>query len=165
MYRPPCGIRWLRLTIFFCLVFFLSAFPSRGAEHNDLIKRVPESASSLIIVEAKSFFESPLAIREGWQREVRDAFATAPFLLPPDAARVDPAPGGPLLDRGPLGDGTPPGGDLAWIARTGPWRYRPAVGRDTTLPAGQDGALQAEQDGTTRGVRPEPPPELQENLR
>jgi hypothetical protein len=74
------------------LVVFVTCVPfsarGRAAELGDLIERVPASASALIIVEAKSFFESPLAREKGWQEEVRDAFATAPFLLPPDATRV-----------------------------------------------------------------------------
>lgn len=58
-----------------------------AAEFTDLMRRLPEDANAVVVVNAAKVFGSPLAKREGWQQKYADAFEATPLILPPTATQ------------------------------------------------------------------------------
>jgi hypothetical protein len=61
---------------------------TNAEEFADMIKRVPESANALVMVNATSIFDSPIAKQEGWAANRETRFATGLTSLPPRASKL-----------------------------------------------------------------------------
>ena len=58
------------------------------AQFQDLAKRIPDTANTIVIFNVKKILSSPLAVRENWKQKQAQAFASGMILLPPQASRV-----------------------------------------------------------------------------
>lgn len=61
---------------------------TNAEEFSDMIKRVPESANALVMVNATSIFDSPIAKQEGWAANREKRFGAGLTSLPPRASKL-----------------------------------------------------------------------------
>jgi len=54
----------------------------------DLLKQVPGSANSLMVIDAQALLASPLATANGWRDKHEAAYVKKPMVLPPEADRL-----------------------------------------------------------------------------
>ncbi len=54
----------------------------------DLLRRIPNSANALMLVDVKGVHSSPLAVKEGWKSEHEAKYVKSPLLLPPDSDKM-----------------------------------------------------------------------------
>jgi hypothetical protein len=58
------------------------------AQYEDLVKYVPETANTLVLVDAKALFASPIAQRENWGADRAKRFTAGLTGIPPHAERI-----------------------------------------------------------------------------
>lgn len=59
-----------------------------GKEFADLVKHVPDTANALVLVDAQSLFNSPVAKRGNWQASRESRFSAGLTSLPPKAGKM-----------------------------------------------------------------------------
>jgi hypothetical protein len=82
------------------LCFLLAAAsPPASAQYDDLLKRLPRGANSVVVIDAKALLGTELAVREGWAQKRELKFRDRPISIPPEAevvaigAQLDPSEG------------------------------------------------------------------------
>ena len=60
----------------------------RRAQYADLLRRIPDGANTLAVINAETLFASPLATAEKWREESAQRFSKKAVLLPPSALRL-----------------------------------------------------------------------------
>ena len=76
-----------RAAITFAVLACLCA-PAHAQDVTELLKYIPDSANALVVMDAKTLFESPLGKREKWSETYSDVLTSAPLHLPPTATRM-----------------------------------------------------------------------------
>ncbi|MFK7776492.1 MAG: hypothetical protein QM501_00035 [Gimesia sp.] len=61
---------------------------SAWAQFDDLLKRIPASANSLVVIDVKALHASPLARKDGWLKKHEAAYVGRPIFLPPEANKI-----------------------------------------------------------------------------
>jgi hypothetical protein len=61
--------------------------PSFGAEFEDLLKRIPEQANGLLLIDVQALHAAPLSVRKNWTKNQKDYLADL-SRLPPAANRL-----------------------------------------------------------------------------
>jgi len=64
------------------------AAPCLAGEFEDLLKRVPEQANSLLLVDVQAIHASPLALRKNWAKKHQQDYLAGVSRLPPNANKV-----------------------------------------------------------------------------
>ncbi len=59
-----------------------------SAQFQDLVKRIPATANTIVIFNVEKILASPLAIKEDWRQKQQQAFASGMVLLPPQATHA-----------------------------------------------------------------------------
>jgi hypothetical protein len=82
------------------LCFLLAAAsPPASAQYDDLLKRLPRGANSVVVIDAKALLGTELAVREGWAQKRELKFRDRPISIPPEeevvaiGAQLDPSEG------------------------------------------------------------------------
>jgi len=57
-------------------------------EFETLLKRVPASANSILVIDVEALLESPLAVKEGWKEQQRATYTSQPLILPPEGEKL-----------------------------------------------------------------------------
>jgi hypothetical protein len=71
-----------------CLATTVAARSASAETFAALAGLLPRGANAVVVVNAKSLYESPLGQREGWQASYADRFEAAPLILPPSTNRA-----------------------------------------------------------------------------
>jgi hypothetical protein len=79
---------YLLLLLSICGCWSICLSSTRGADLVDLLRRVPEDANVLLVVDIQGVLDSPLALAEGWRERLTDGSASRPLLLPPKGQRM-----------------------------------------------------------------------------
>ncbi|HUN81355.1 MAG TPA: hypothetical protein VMV81_07570 [Phycisphaerae bacterium] len=58
------------------------------ARSEDLLSHVPSNANAVAIIDVDKLLASPLGVREKWKEKFKNAYASAPLVVPPNASRV-----------------------------------------------------------------------------
>uniref|UniRef100_UPI002619FD9B hypothetical protein n=1 Tax=uncultured Gimesia sp. TaxID=1678688 RepID=UPI002619FD9B len=61
---------------------------SAKAQFDDLLKRIPSSANSLVVIDVTAMHASPLARKDGWLKKHEAAYVERPIYLPPEADKI-----------------------------------------------------------------------------
>ncbi len=80
----------LRTWIITTLVVLSCSFyeDSAWAQFDNLLKRIPSSANSLVVIDVKALHASPLARKDGWLKKHEAAYVERPIFLPPEAENI-----------------------------------------------------------------------------
>lgn len=78
------SLRHLGITM---AAFVLLAGPA-SADFKSLLRRIPNDANALVLIDVEKMLNSPLGVREGWKAKMANAYAQKPMTVPPDASRV-----------------------------------------------------------------------------
>ena len=71
----------------FVAAFVLDCPKPVAAQFDDLLRRIPGSANSLVLIDVDGLYRSPMAMQKGWKEKVATKWDQVPILLPPEAKR------------------------------------------------------------------------------
>ena len=87
--HSSCRASYRQLAV---LVFGLLVSPlfeaSAWAQFDSLLKNIPSSANSIVVIDVAGVHASPLAKKEGWQKKHESAYVERPIILPPEADKI-----------------------------------------------------------------------------
>ena len=61
---------------------------SAQGRFDDLLMRLPDSTNALMLIDVEALRRSPLAVREGWQKQYESTYVNQPMILPPESDRL-----------------------------------------------------------------------------
>ena len=70
------------------IVMLAPGAAAHGQQFEELVKRLPAGANTLVLLNVDKILESPVAIRENWKAKHERAYADGVSLLPPDAKQA-----------------------------------------------------------------------------
>jgi hypothetical protein len=71
----------------FLALFFLTSIAT-GQDFDPLLKKVPDSANTLVLIDVERTLASELAKKEGWGQKLELAYVNRPVFLPPEASKL-----------------------------------------------------------------------------
>jgi hypothetical protein len=80
-------VQHLKLCVPLSAILLLLGAKTTFGQFSDLMARVPGGANSLVLIDVDSFYESPMAIKQGWKATFERKWSEQPILLPPEAKR------------------------------------------------------------------------------
>ena len=74
--------------LFFAGLVFLNAELSVKAGFDDLLKKVPAGANTLVLIDVETTLTAPVAVKNGWGKQLEINYVERPVFLPPEATRL-----------------------------------------------------------------------------
>ena len=71
-----------------CFLFSPLFEVSAWAQFDDLLKRIPSNANSLVVIDVNALHSSALARKDGWLKKHEAAYVERPIFLPPEADKI-----------------------------------------------------------------------------
>ncbi len=65
-----------------------SAELAAQSRFDDLLRQIPPSANTLMVIDVEAVHRSPLAVREGWANQHEAEYVSRPMILPPESDRM-----------------------------------------------------------------------------
>lgn len=118
----PIRLRGVALAVIASVA--LTVDGAAAAEFSQLVRCIPPDANALILIDVEQTLAAPLAQRQGWSRDLEEAYVERPVYLPPEASKL--AIGGRLDFR----DDLAPMWEAAVIALPEPLSMRSLAARD-----------------------------------
>jgi len=81
-------IRYCGLWLLAATLILAPVNRARGQEFDELVKRLPRGANSIVLLNVDKILASPIAVREKWQTKHEQAYASGLSVLPPDAKQA-----------------------------------------------------------------------------
>lgn len=78
---------WLYQTIALMVALLIMAAGTAEAQFKDLVRRIPSTANSVILINVDQVMDSPLAQREGWRSDYEKAYASGLAIVPPNSTQ------------------------------------------------------------------------------